>query len=103
MNAAPSFLLKWGPLVFYLLELPVWLFLALPNLAGVDIRKVLGLLGVVATPLYGLFILASLGAHIFFLVAHRYQYIKLLLLANVVGIVSYMLLTVSVVMWGLYR
>lgn len=98
-----SSLMKFGPLVFYLLELPVWLFLALPNLAGADIRKVLGLLGVVATPLYGLFILGSLGAHVFFLVTHRYQYIKLLLLANVIGIVSYALLTISVLMWALYR
>ncbi len=103
MNATPSFFTKFGPILFYLLEIPTWMLLALPILAGGDARKILGLLGFLATPLYGLFIFASLAVHIFFLATQRHQYIKPLLLANVIGIVGYAFLTISVTTWALYR
>jgi len=103
MNKTPSPLWKFGPLVFYFLEIPFWLIFSFPILAGGDIRKTLGLLGFLAIPLYGLFIIASLGAHISFLVTHQYRHVKLLLLVNVLSTLGFPILTLMVMMWALYH
>jgi hypothetical protein len=99
-----SFLTRFGILFFYLLEIPVWMFFSLPILAGADIRKPLGLLGIVAVPLYGLFILFSLGAHIFALIKPRhYNIIKPLFFSNVIGIIGFFILTLGVIFFALYH
>ncbi|GEM_PF-5990584 len=103
MKTSLSPWMKFGPAVFYLLEVPFWLFFAFPQLAGADIRKPVGFLGLTTTCLYGPFIFASLLTHGFFVVTQRNLPAKLLLLANVLGIIGYALLTISVLMWGLYR
>ena len=98
----PSVLLRFGPLLFYPLEFLLWAITSLGILAGVDIRKFLGVLGVVAWPIFGLFILGSVVAHIVFLVKHHYQFLLPLFLANFFGIIGYVIFVFIVLSYACY-
>ncbi len=99
----PSLWLRVGPYLFYGLAFFVWGFASLGILGGADIRKFLGLLGAVAVPLYGLFLLASVVFHTLALVRHQYGRILPLFLVNVVGIVAYVIFVLVVLTFAMYR
>ena len=57
-------LLRFAPLLFYPVAFALWALASLGLMAGVDINKFLGLLGVIAWSIYGLFILGSAVVHL---------------------------------------
>ncbi len=100
---APSIWLRLGPYLFYGLAFLVWGFFSLGIMGGADIRKLLGLLGAVAVPLYGLFLLASVVYHTLSLVRHHYDRLLPLLLVNVIGIFAYAVFAVMVLIFAMYH
>ncbi len=99
----PSVLLRFGPFLFYPVEFVLWAIASLGILAGVDVRKFLGVLGVVAWPIFGLFIVGSVITHIIFLIRARYDLILPLFLINVFGIIGYVIFVFIVLQFALYQ
>ena len=98
----PPVLLRFGPLLFYPIAFVLWALASLGLLAGVDVRKLLGLFAVVVWPIYGLFIVGSVIAHILFLIQNHYRFILPLLLLNVLGIIGYWILVIIVLQFAMY-
>lgn len=98
----PSVLLRFGPYLFYLLELSLWMFFSMGILGAADIRKPLGLLGAVAVPVFGLFVLGSILYHTMKLIRSQYERLLPLLLINIVGTLVYIVLVFSVLAWARY-
>ena len=94
--------LLFAPFLFYPVEFVLWVIASLGLMAGVDINKFLGLLGVIAWPIYGLFILGSVIVHIILLVRGRHRWILPLFLANVIGIIGYIILVLLVLQFACY-
>ncbi len=95
-------LLRFAPLLFYPVAFALWALASLGLMAGVDINEFLGMLGVIAWPIYGLFIVGSVIVHIILLVRGRHRWILPLFLANVVGIVGYLALVFLVLQFACY-
>jgi len=98
----PSVLLRFGPFLFYPVAFFLWALVSLGILAGVDINKFLGMLAVVALPTFGLFIVGSVIAHIVFLIKHHYQFLLPLFLANLFGIIGYVIFVFIVLRYACY-
>ncbi len=94
---------RFLPYLFYPVEFVLWVLATLGILGGVDSRKFLGMLAIVAWPVFGLFIIGSVIAHTIFLIKHQYRFLMPLFLVNFFGIIGYWIFVLVVLQFAMYQ
>ena len=85
-------LLRFGPYLFYAVELVLWSLTVTFLVLGTDWRHVLGLLSYILAPLFGLFIILSIIVHTMFMFRRQYGPILTLLIVNILGTIGFLAL-----------
>ncbi len=83
--------LRFGPYLFYAVELVLWSLATNFLVLGADWRHLLGLLSYIVWPLFGLFIVGSIIAHTMFAFRRQHAPILPLLIVNVLGIIGFLI------------